>query len=113
VDKFLQALRYRGLYQDEAAVQLLIDLAETSNIEELYILAYEWSLRSGLDTVIEHIETVNFRNLVLRDFIFLQAVRTKDDMAERRHVISDFLNHNPSNIFSPQLRLLLFQSSPS
>jgi len=112
IEMFLQALRYRGLYQDEPAVQLLIRLAEESNIEELYILAYEWSMRYGLSDSIQRIEQVSFRNPVLRDFIFLQTIRAYDDVAEKRNLISDFLNHNPQNVFSPQLRLLLFTTNP-
>jgi hypothetical protein len=108
---FINALRYRGLYQDSLAVQLIFEIAQATGIEELYILAYEWNLRINSHNVLANISNISFKNPVLRDFIFLQVVRTTDSAIERRRMIGDFLNNNPQNVFSPQLRLLLFRAN--
>ena len=108
---FLQALRYKGLYRDSLAVSTMYDLAEKSNIEELYILAFEWAIAAHKVEYVELIQNHNFRNSVLRDFVFLHAVRQTDDIEDRRQKISDFLNHNPQNVFSPHLRLILMRAN--
>ena len=106
---FSKALRYKGLYKNELAVQTLLELAEKTNIEELYIFAFEWGKQANLEEYIEQILAHEFRNPVLRDYIFLHTIRQNDDIEERRNMISDFLNHNPQNVFSPQLRLILMR----
>jgi|GEM_PF-4045041 len=108
-DIFLRALRYKGLYKDNLAVSTMVDLAKNSNIEELYILGFEWAMQANLSEYVEMIKEYSFKNTVLRDFVFLQTVRQNNDFEERRNMIGDFLNHNPQNVFSPQLRLMLMR----
>jgi tetratricopeptide (TPR) repeat protein len=110
---FLTALRHKGLMQNHQAVETLITVAEQTNIDELFLLAYDWALQDFTlqnSNLLKRIESHNFKNPVLKDFIFLQAIRKNDNDAEMRNSISDFLNNSPHNVFSPQLRLLLFES---
>ena len=105
---FLQALKYKGLYQDSLAIATILEIADTSRIEELYILAYEWGFKSTTYDLVQTIEDYTFRNPLLNDFIFLQRMRNTEDIDTRRNMISNFLNNNPQNVFSPQLRSILF-----
>jgi tetratricopeptide (TPR) repeat protein len=109
-DDFLEAIRYKGLYQHEAAIRKLIELAEQTRIDELFLLAGEW-LRSEPDLIETYAHRVNrhsFRNPILSDYFFLQTIRKNEDANERRLQISDFLNSKPQNVFSPHLRMILF-----
>ena len=104
---FLNALRKKGLYQDSLAVEIMIGLAEDTKIEELYIFAFEWAINAGLYDIVDVVQNKAFQNSVLHDYVFLHTVRRKDNSDERRYMISDFLNNNPLNVFSPQLRGIL------
>jgi len=105
---FLQALKYKGLYQDEQAISIILEIAEISKLDELYMLAYEWGMSSAHYHLVEKIESYSFNNPVFNDFIFLQSIRKNDNNDIRKRMISEFLNNNPQNIFSPQLRSILF-----
>jgi tetratricopeptide (TPR) repeat protein len=105
---FLQAIRYKGLYQNRAAVETLMEVALSSQIDELFLLAFEWGVSSGHYDIVASAKEHAFRNPVYQDFIFLQTIRNTDDVDERKSMISNFLNNNPQNVFSPQLRLVLF-----
>ena len=107
---FLEALRFKGLYKDSLAVKSMLDLAEKTRIEELLILAHEWAKDTDLKEYINKIYEYEFRNPVLKDFMFLHTIRQNDNVDERRGKISDFLNHNPQNVFSPQLRMILIMN---
>ena len=106
---FLKALRYKGLYQDSLAITTILGIAESSRIEELYILAYEWGYNTPSYHLVQFIEEFSFRNPVLNDYIFLQNIRNTENDDIRRNMISDFLNNHPQNVFSPQLRSILFR----
>jgi len=110
--QFLVALRQRGLFHITEAVNTLYALAETSKLDELYLLCYEWILqdkeKDRHSQLMSQIESYPFRNPVLKDFIFLQTTRKLEDKEQKTSHISEFLNHNPQNVFSPQLRYLLF-----
>ena len=110
---FLYALRHKGLYQDSLAVRQILSIASTTNIDELYIIAYEWAASTKQYHAMEIIEQHNFKNPIFKDFIFLQKVRTTTDVENKKRMISDFLGNNPQNIFSPHLRYLLFKTNES
>jgi len=109
--QFLRALRYKGLYNNPDAISTLFELAQSLKIDELYLLTYEWILqdsnRAHYSELVAEIENHTFKNEVLKDFIFLQTTRNQSDTSTRANQISDFLNHNPQNVFSPQLRYIL------
>jgi len=110
--QFLAALRLRGLYQHKQAVDTLYELAEASKMDELFLLCYEWILAGSelkeQQNLLTQIENHTFRNPILQDFIFLQATRKIESKEQKTSSISEFLNHHPQNVFSPQLRYLLF-----
>jgi hypothetical protein len=105
---FLDALRYRGLLQDKKTIKIILDLAQESKIQELYLLAFEWSDGTNNDEILKRLQDVEFSNEAFKDYMFLQKLKTTNDADYRKHQISDFLNNNPRNVFSPHLRMLLF-----
>ena len=106
--QFLQALRYKGLYQDSLAVVTLLNKNESQPREELLLLAYDWGYKSGVYELVKYLENYNFKNHVFQDYIFLQNVRKAEAQDEKINLISNFLNNNPQNVFSPQLRTIIF-----
>jgi tetratricopeptide (TPR) repeat protein len=110
-EDFLVALRFKGLYQNAEAIRKLVELGEMTRIDELFLLAGEW-LRTEPDLIEiyeQRISKHNFRNPILSDYYFLQTIRKNEDSNERRVKISDFLNNKPQNVFSPHLRMILFE----
>ena len=111
LSRFLMALRYKGLYQNQQAINTLYTLSESSQLDELYLLVYEWALQcEGNEKIISKIEKINFQNPVLKDYIFLHSIRKSRNLSEQKNNISNFLNNQPRNFISPQLRYLMFSS---
>ena len=109
---FLQALRYKGLYREFEAVNMLLKLAFEIKSDESYILAHEWANTAGIN--LSHADNddkkYDLQNQVLKDYYFLLYARNVGDSEYKRNILKDFLTNNPQNTFSPQLRFLLFKA---
>ncbi|MCK9330515.1 MAG: hypothetical protein M0Q94_11615, partial [Candidatus Cloacimonetes bacterium] len=113
--KFLNILKIKGLYRDEEATEALFNLAIELKNDELFILALEWMNSTGLyhklsENISIDIEDYQLSNQALKDYYFLLKAKNIKETDYRKRILQDFLDNNPNNTFSPQFRLLLYQT---
>jgi len=102
-EQLFEAWRLRGLYKNEQALAILIDIDELSGDDEIQLLAAEWEEDSDNALAITWWQK-DFENPLLGEYAELQLMEYTESDSLKREYITDFLKENPQSIFSPRFR---------
>lgn len=108
---FMTAYRHRLNHRDSLAIQILVDLSETTKDEELRILAGDWAVASGFRKWADQIFTHLWQDELLKEYAALQRSKLQTQTTNSESMAQDFLKSNPNGVFSPSFRQIL-QKSP-
>jgi len=102
-EQLFEAWRLRGLYKNEQALAILIDIDELSGDDEIQLLAAEWEEDSDNALAITWWQK-DYENPLLGEYAELQLMEYTESDSLKREYITDFLKENPQSIFSPRFR---------
>ncbi len=106
-DDFLNAFRKNRLYKSEEAVELILDIYNTTQNEEILFLAGDWAWQSGDMEQAMDIFSYEFNDPDIAEHAILNVTRLLENNEEKDQKIIEFLNQNPNSIFSPEFRIIL------
>jgi tetratricopeptide (TPR) repeat protein len=105
--KFLEALRKDQIYKTTQAITLLEEIYQTSDNEQILILAGEWSLRDGDPIKAAEIFNNEFSDADLAQYALLMTTHIDNLDIDLQQLTENFLAANPRSVFAPEFRKLL------